>query len=66
MLAEAPTRRAAYIAGEEADGVIPVTVVVRTPTGPVTGELVIAKERWDPWLFLKFLEEQDGTKKPPA
>jgi len=60
QLTEAPARRAAYIAGEETDGVVPVTVVIQTPDGLVTGDLAIPKERWDPWLFLKFLEEQDG------
>jgi len=63
MLAEVPTRRAAYVAGDEVEGVIPVTVVIRTAQGLVTGELAIPRDRWDPWLFLRFLEEQDGTEK---
>jgi hypothetical protein len=60
MLAEVPDRRAAYIAGDERDGVIPITVVISTREGLVTGDLTIPKDRWDPWLFLKFLHEQDG------
>jgi hypothetical protein len=57
MLREVLTRRAAFVAGEECDGVIPVTVVLSTPHGLVTGDLTIPKDRWDPWLFLQFLRE---------
>jgi hypothetical protein len=59
MLSEVPTRRSAFIAGEERGGVIPVTVVIRTAHGPVTGELAVPKARWDPLLFLQFLRNQD-------
>ena len=60
MVAEVLTRRAAYIAGDERDSIISVTVVISTQAGLVTGDLAIPNERWDPWLFLKFLQEQDG------
>lgn len=59
MLQEVPSRRAAYIAGEESEGFVPVTVVIRTAEGLVTGELPIPKHGWDPTLFLRFLQDQD-------
>jgi hypothetical protein len=55
MLAEVPARRAAYIAGAEVDSAIPVTVVISTAQGLVTGELVIPRARWSTWVFLQFL-----------
>jgi len=60
QLSEVPTRRAAYIAGDETDGVIPVTAVLRTPDGMITGDLAIPEERWDSWLFLESLEEAEA------
>ena len=59
MLRAAPTQRASFIIGDESDGLIPATVVIRTTKGLVTGDLAIPRGRWDPWLFLKFLREQN-------
>jgi len=59
MLEEIPTRRAAYIGGDESASVIPVTVVLCAAAGLVTGELAIPRDCWEPWLFLRFLQEQD-------
>jgi hypothetical protein len=59
MLREAPKRHAAFIAGPLVDGLVPVTVVIRTAQGMVTGDLEIPGDRWEPGLFLKFLQEQD-------
>lgn len=50
---------AAFVAAEVSDGVVPVTVVIRTAEGMVTGDLEIPEDRWNPWLFLEFLGEQD-------
>jgi tubulysin polyketide synthase-like protein len=63
MLAEHPGQRIAFVAGEQSRGDIVVMLAVRTPTaGLVTGELVIDKSRWDPWLFPAMLEQLDGAK----
>jgi hypothetical protein len=59
MLREAPARRSAFVAGRECNGSVPVTVVIRTDQGLVNGDLAIAKERWDPLLFLQFIKDQD-------
>jgi hypothetical protein len=55
MLHEAPSQRASYVAGDKSEGFIPVTVVIRTAQGLISGEMVIPANRWDPWLFLLFL-----------
>ena len=59
MLREDLTTPAAFVAGEPAASQVLVTVVIRTPQGFVTGEVEIPEDRWDPWLFLRFLEEQN-------
>jgi tubulysin polyketide synthase-like protein len=62
-LAEHPDRRVAFVAGEEFRGLVAVMLAIRTRTaGSVTGELVIDKSRWDPWLFPAMLEQLDGAK----
>jgi hypothetical protein len=58
-LREVPSRRCDFVAGEERHGLVPVTVVIRTSRGLVTGELTVPKSRWDPLLFLQFLRDQD-------
>jgi hypothetical protein len=59
MLRGVPSRHSAFIAGQECGNIVPVTIVIRTAQGMVTGDLVIPKDRWDPWLFLQFLRDQD-------
>jgi hypothetical protein len=59
MLRDVPSRHAAFVAGQPADGHVPVTVVICTSAGLATGDLEIPEGRWDPWLFLRFLQEQD-------
>jgi hypothetical protein len=49
----------AFVAGELGDGHVPVTVVLCTLEGLPTGDLIVPEDRWDPWLFLQFLREQD-------
>ena len=46
MLREMPTRHAAFIAGPQVGDVIPVTVVIRTAQGLVTGDFEIPGDRW--------------------
>ncbi len=58
LLRESPRCRAAFV-GQESGLLIPVTVVIRTPQGLVTGELAVSKERWDRVLFFEFLEDQE-------
>jgi hypothetical protein len=62
MLREVPTRRSAFVAGEEHDGQVPVMVAISTSNGMVTGELTIPAERWSPASFLQFLGEMDERK----
>ncbi len=63
MLAEHPAQRIAFVAGEEYWGGIAVMLAVRTPTArQVTGERVIDKSRWDPWLFAAMLEQMKHAK----
>lgn len=59
MLREKPSRRSAYIAGQECADMVPVTIVIRTSHGLVTGDVAVPRDRWDPALFLRFLQEQD-------
>ena len=59
MLTLEPSRRSAFIAGDAAHGTVPVTVVIRSATGLIAGEVLIFGERWDPLLFLRFLRDQD-------
>jgi hypothetical protein len=62
MLREGYTGHAAFVAGEPVSGSVPVSVVIQTVAGLVAGELEIPTRRWDPWLFLRFLHEQDERK----
>lgn len=59
MLRELPGRHIAFVAGEPGDGPLPVTVVICTREGMVTGDASIPIDRWDPWRFLRFLQEQN-------
>jgi hypothetical protein len=61
-LNEVPSRRAAFVAGEESDDMVSVTIVIRTVLGLATGELAIPRRRWDPVLFLNHLAELDREK----
>ncbi len=60
MLAGHPAQRVAFVAGEECRGRVAIMLAVRARTGgSVTGELVIDRSRWDPWLFAAMLEQLD-------
>jgi hypothetical protein len=60
LLQDAQDRHFAAIAGEPIGDQVPVMVAIRTTGhGIVTGELFIPADRWDPVLFLRFLQEQD-------
>jgi hypothetical protein len=61
MLQEAASGRAAFIAGQEEGGIVPITIVIRSKHELVAGELAIPQDRWDPALFLRFLQDQDAT-----
>lgn len=63
ILTEHPAQRIAFVAGEEYRGQVAVMLAIRTPTaGLVTGELIIDKSRWDPWLFAAMFEQLDGVR----
>jgi hypothetical protein len=59
MVTEAGSCRCAFIAGDVTEAGVPVTVVIRTSCGLVAGDLMIPADRWQPFLFLQFIQDQD-------
>lgn len=57
-----PPRRFAAVADPPCEGVVPITVAVRTAEGAFTGELTAPAEHWNPALFLSYLQELDAGK----
>lgn len=50
----------AFVAGEPTEAGVPVMVAIRTAEHSIiTGELMVPRDRWDPWMFLRFLQERD-------
>jgi hypothetical protein len=60
MVKEASTCRCAFVSGDVTEAGVPVTVVIRTACGLVTGDFLIPADRWQPFLFLQFIHDQDS------
>jgi hypothetical protein len=52
--------RSAFIAGAPTAAGVPVMVAVRSTEGAfISGEVLVPRDKWDPVLFLGFLQEMD-------